>query len=90
MLNQNTIHDIRAVKIEGSVYEAVIDGLHKDPRILPIMILYGREGLQHWDRHSHAPDYYLRHEELKILRAQSHKIADSIADNSAIVDLGSG
>ncbi|KAB8213438.1 histidine-specific methyltransferase [Aspergillus novoparasiticus] len=90
MLNQNTIHDIRAVKIEGSVYEAVIDGLQKDPRILPIMILYGTEGLQHWDRHSHAPDYYLRHEELQILRAQSHKIAESIADNSAIVDLGSG
>ncbi|GKZ23279.1 hypothetical protein AbraIFM66951_003147 [Aspergillus brasiliensis] len=90
MLNQNTIHDIRAVKIEDSVYEAVMDGLQKDPRILPIMILYGTEGLQHWDRHSHAPDYYLRHEELQILRAQSHKIAESIADNSAIVDLGSG
>ncbi|OJJ67520.1 hypothetical protein ASPBRDRAFT_78244 [Aspergillus brasiliensis CBS 101740] len=86
----NTIHDIRAVKKEDSVYEAVMDGLQKDPRILPIMILYGTEGLQHWDRHSHAPDYYLRHEELQILRAQSHKIAESIADNSAIVDLGSG
>ncbi|OJJ70182.1 hypothetical protein ASPBRDRAFT_32056 [Aspergillus brasiliensis CBS 101740] len=87
---QPTIIDIRAVKVEDSIYQAVMDGIQKDPRTLPILILYGTEGLQHWDRHSHAPEYYPRHEELHILREQAHKMADSIADNSAIVDLGSG
>ncbi|PWY92202.1 hypothetical protein BO70DRAFT_348621 [Aspergillus heteromorphus CBS 117.55] len=89
MLNQQNIIDIRAAKVEDTIYSAVVDGIQKDPRTLPILILYGTEGLQHWDKHSHAPDYYPRHEELHILRTQAHLMADTIADNSAIVDLGS-
>ncbi|KAF7713605.1 4-dimethylallyltryptophan N-methyltransferase [Penicillium ucsense] len=84
------IIDIRATKVEDSIYDAFMDGMQKDPRTLPILILYGTEGLQHWDRHSHAPDYYLRHEELQILREQASSMADAIANNSAIVGLGSG
>ncbi|RAL14392.1 uncharacterized protein BO97DRAFT_422809 [Aspergillus homomorphus CBS 101889] len=60
MLPQNNIIDIRAVKVEDSIYEAVLK------------------------------DYYLRHEEIHILRTQAHKMTHKIAENSAIVDLGSG
>ncbi|KAJ5398366.1 histidine-specific methyltransferase [Penicillium sp. CMV-2018d] len=86
---ERTILDIRTSKLEDSICQEIIDSIRKDTRTLPILILYGTEGLQHWDTHSHAPDYYPRHEELRILKDQAYDMASSIEDNSAIVDLGS-
>ena len=86
---ERTILDIRTSKLEDSICQEIIDSIRKDTRTLPILILYGNEGLQHWDTHSHAPDYYPRHEELHILKDQAYDMASSIEDNSAIVDLGS-
>ena len=89
MLYRPKIIDIRSGKVEDSLRDSVMNGIREEPRTLPTLILYGREGLQHWDDHSHAPDYYLLHEELHILRSRAYEMAETIADNTAMVDLGS-
>ncbi|OAQ81229.1 conserved protein EasF [Purpureocillium lilacinum] len=89
MLYKPKVLDIRSGSVEDSLRHSVMDGIREDPRTLPTLILYGPEGLQHWDDHSHAPDYYLRHEELHILRSRAYEMAETIADNTAMVDLGS-
>ena len=83
------IIDIRQVKFESSIPDQVAEGLTKDPKTLPALLFYSNEGIQHWNRHSHAPDFYPRREELKILKNEAANMAASIANKSVIVDLGS-
>ncbi|KAB8230801.1 4-dimethylallyltryptophan methyltransferase easF [Aspergillus alliaceus] len=89
MNNERKIIDIRSSKVEDTIYQQIMDSIRKETRTLPILILYSTEGLQHWNTHSHAPDYYPRHEELHILNTQAQSIAESIENETAIVDLGS-
>ncbi|KAJ5692009.1 cytochrome P450 [Penicillium macrosclerotiorum] len=81
--------DIRRTRCESIISHDIRDGIRREPRTLPIMILYSEEGLRHWDRHCHAPEYYLFHEELRILRQQALSMAEAIEDNSVVVDFGS-
>lgn len=84
-----TIIDIRSSKFESSIREQVINGLTKEPKTLPALLFYSPEGLQHWNHHSHEPEFYPRLEEIRILKETAHEMASTIADNSAVVDMGS-
>ncbi|KAF3386811.1 4-dimethylallyltryptophan N-methyltransferase easF [Penicillium rolfsii] len=81
--------DIRRSRCENAIADEIWKRIYSEPRTLSTLLLYSKEGLRHWDRHSHAPGYYLRHEELQILRNQAHSIAEAIEDKSVILDLGS-
>ena len=84
-----TIIDIRKVDTSESICDQVVRGLSTEPRTLPALLFYSTEGIQHWNHHSHQPDFYPRQEEIRILRDHAHSIATTLAHNSVIVDLGS-
>ncbi|RYP12613.1 hypothetical protein DL767_011148 [Monosporascus sp. MG133] len=86
---QPTIIDIRRSNFESTIHQQVIDGLTKEPKTLPALLFYSTEGLQHWNHHSHEPEFYPRREEIRILQEKANDIASTIADNSVVVDLGS-
>lgn len=88
-LPEPTIIDIRGPEFEGSIRQQVINGLTKEPKTLPALLFYSPEGLQHWNHHSHEPEFYPRVEEIRILKETAHEMASTIADNSAVVDMGS-
>ncbi|GIK05155.1 hypothetical protein Aspvir_009257 [Aspergillus viridinutans] len=83
------IIDIRRSRFEASIPDQVIEGLTKEVKTLPALLFYSTEGIQHWNRHSHAADFYPRLEELRILKAEASRMAVSIAENSLVVDMGS-
>ncbi|KAK2873341.1 hypothetical protein FQN49_002415 [Arthroderma sp. PD_2] len=83
------ILDIRRSKFEESIPEQVAAGLSSSPKTLPALLFYSTEGIQHWNQHSHASDFYPRHEETQILKEQAAEMSASIADGSVVVDLGS-
>ncbi|GAQ03950.1 4-dimethylallyltryptophan N-methyltransferase [Aspergillus lentulus] len=83
------IIDIRQSKFESSIPDQVAKGLKENVKTLPALLFYSTEGIQHWNHHSHAADFYPRHEELRILKAEASKMAASIAQNSLVVDMGS-
>ncbi|KAI1214324.1 uncharacterized protein F4807DRAFT_121710 [Annulohypoxylon truncatum] len=86
---QPTIIDIRHPKLEGSIYERVVDGLTNEPKTLPALLFYSAEGLRHWIHHSHGLEFYPRHEEVRILKEKAHAMASAIAHDSVVVDMGS-
>ncbi|OTA81171.1 hypothetical protein M434DRAFT_25330 [Hypoxylon sp. CO27-5] len=88
-MGEPTIIDIRHPKLESSIHQQVIQGLTKEPKTLPALLFYSTEGLQHWNRHSHEPDFYPRQEEVRILKERAYDIASTIADKSVVVDMGS-
>ncbi|KAI0106102.1 hypothetical protein F4776DRAFT_675754 [Hypoxylon sp. NC0597] len=86
---QPTIIDIRHPKLEASIHEQVVQGLTKEPKTLPALLFYSTEGLQHWNHHSHEPEFYPRQEEVQILKERAHEMASTIADHSVVIDMGS-
>jgi 4-dimethylallyltryptophan N-methyltransferase len=86
---RSRVLDIRRSTCESIIGQEIMEGIRKEPRTLSTILLYSESGLRHYDRHSHAPGYYLRHEEFQILKNQAHSMANSIQNNSVIVDLGS-
>ncbi|OAL70945.1 hypothetical protein A7D00_4607 [Trichophyton violaceum] len=88
-INPPQILDIRRSKFEESIPKQVEAGLLSSPKTLPALLFYSTEGIQHWNRHSHASDFYPRHEEIQILKDKATDMAASIADGSVVVDLGS-
>jgi 4-dimethylallyltryptophan N-methyltransferase len=81
--------DIRQPNFETSITKQIIDGLSNKPRTLPAPLFYSTEGLKHWNLHSQQPEFYPKHEELRILKNRVHEMASSIEQNSVVVDLGS-
>lgn len=83
------IIDIRQAGLESSIPDQVVEGLTKEVKTLPALLFYSTKGIQHWNHHSHAADFYPRHEELCILKAEASKMAASIAQDSLVIDMGS-
>ncbi|KAG5951672.1 hypothetical protein E4U53_002542 [Claviceps sorghi] len=81
--------DIRSHAFEDSLPDQVVRGLKSNPKTLPALLFYSDEGLDHWDHHACQPEFYPRHQEMKILKQRGNEMARSIAPNSVILDLGS-
>ncbi|PWY70870.1 hypothetical protein BO94DRAFT_609184 [Aspergillus sclerotioniger CBS 115572] len=88
-MGENIVLDIRQSDTEASIRDGIIQGMSKNPKELPSLILYSAEGLRHWACHSSAPNYYLRQEEMRILKSKGDEIANRIPEGSVIVDFGS-
>ncbi|PYI09155.1 ergot alkaloid B [Aspergillus sclerotiicarbonarius CBS 121057] len=86
---KSIVLDIRQFDTEDSIRDWIIEGISKNPKELPSLILYSAQGLQHWACHSSAPSYYLRQEEMCILKSEGDEIAKNIPDGGVIVDFGS-
>jgi 4-dimethylallyltryptophan N-methyltransferase len=83
------ILDIRRNNFDESIQDQVTSGLKSEPKTLPALLFYSTEGIQHWNRHSHASDFYPRKEEIQILEDHAKCMANSIKNKSVVVDLGS-
>ncbi|KAI0436160.1 hypothetical protein F4803DRAFT_567080 [Xylaria telfairii] len=88
-VNNPTIIDIRYSEFERTIHEQVINGLTREPKTLPALLFYSTEGLQYWNAHSCQPEFYPRHEEVRILKQKANGMASAIADHSVVVDMGS-
>ncbi|KAI0103177.1 hypothetical protein GGR51DRAFT_524915 [Nemania sp. FL0031] len=84
-----TIIDVRHSDLERMIYEQVISGLTGEPKTLPGLLFWNIKGLQHWNAHSCQPEYYPRHEEVRILNQKANAMASTIVDDSVVVDMGS-
>lgn len=57
---------------------------------LPEEFLYLKNGLHIWRDLVYNPKYYQTHDEIDLFRKNGQQIADYMADNCILIDLGSG
>jgi uncharacterized SAM-dependent methyltransferase len=86
------IIDIRREEIEVSLKDEIISGLKKKEgeKSLPTLLLYDETGLKLFEEITHSEDYYLTNSEIEILEKYAERMADRIANDSIVVELGSG
>ena len=68
----------------------VWNGLSGRQKTLPCKYFYDREGSRLFDAICKLPEYYLTRAETELLRAAAPAIAQSMPDNAALVEFGSG
>ncbi len=74
----------------GSLREQVIEGLSRDQKSLPPKLFYDAEGSRLFDRITRLEEYYLTRTEINLLERHGEEIADSVARDSLVIELGSG
>ncbi|EXJ58880.1 hypothetical protein A1O7_06310 [Cladophialophora yegresii CBS 114405] len=77
-----------AEKIELSKDTA--ECLKTEPSSFSSLLLWNEQGLKRFEAVTYAREYYLTNSEIELLKAHSHKIADTIESGSIVVELGSG
>lgn len=58
--------------------------------VMPELLLWDEEGLQHFEDVTYCPGYYLTNAEISVLEQNSHEIARKIKSDSMLIELGSG
>jgi uncharacterized SAM-dependent methyltransferase len=58
--------------------------------LLPSALLSDDAGLQLWHQINRLPDYYQTSDEVELFAQHSSGIAESVEDNTSLVDLGCG
>ncbi|KAL8797303.1 MAG: hypothetical protein Q9195_000457 [Heterodermia aff. obscurata] len=61
-----------------------------DEPTFPSLLLWDRQGLRLFEKVTYCEEYYLTRSEIEVLEANSGKIAERIAPNSMVVEMGSG
>ncbi|KAF2103583.1 hypothetical protein NA57DRAFT_33375 [Rhizodiscina lignyota] len=87
------IIDIRREVVGISVLDELRRGLRVAPGVekrLPTLLLYDEPGLQLFEKITYLDEYYLTNEEIGLLEKYSDRIAERIAPDSIVVELGSG
>lgn len=87
------IVDIRRDTAGISIVDEIRKGLRKAPgeeKRLPTLLLYDEAGLKLFEKITYLDQYYLTNAEIDVLEACAHQIAERIAPDSIIVELGSG
>jgi L-histidine Nalpha-methyltransferase / hercynylcysteine S-oxide synthase len=87
------IIDIRRTTVGISILEELRKTLRVPPgteKRLPTLLLYDEKGLRLFEEITYLKEYYLTGQEISILERNADQIADRIAPNSIIVELGSG
>lgn len=84
------IINIQTQPSEFNILEKVSQGLSKEPKQLPTLLLYDDRGLQLFDEITYLSEYYPTLAEIQLLQQHSDKIASSIKDDSIVIELGSG
>ena len=74
----------------AALLSAALHGLQRTPKTLPSKWFYDTEGSRLFEEITQLPEYYPSRTETLILRAQADKLAKSIPEAGALVELGSG
>ena len=69
---------------------AVIDGLSKPRKTLPCRFFYDARGSELFEEITRLPEYYPTRTEAQILSTHAAEICDAIADDSVLIEFGSG
>jgi len=68
----------------------VLAGLKGEPKTLPAKYFYDSAGSRLFERITELPEYYLTRTELGILKGRAAEIAQPLAENTALIEFGSG
>ena len=93
--NLNDIVDIRVDKREKSLKEMLREGLSggpsgEDAPTFPSLLLWDQQGLKLFEAITYSEAYYLTNSEIEILTQYGSEMAQRIAPNTVMVELGSG
>lgn len=87
------ILDIRRETVGISIVDEIRKGLQKEEGVekrLPTLLLYDEAGLKLFEKITYLDEYYLTNAEISVLEQHADQIAERIADDSIVVELGSG
>ncbi|MBE7181961.1 MAG: L-histidine N(alpha)-methyltransferase [Terriglobus roseus] len=87
------IIDIRRETDGISIIDEIHKGLRREAGVekrLPTLLLYDEAGLRLFEKITYLDQYYLTNAEISVLEDYADQIAERIADNSVVVELGSG
>ena len=87
------IIDIRSDTAGFSLKKDIVAGLNQkdgEEKTLPTLLLYDDKGLKLFERITFLDQYYLTNQEIEILENHADQIAERMADNCQIIELGSG
>ncbi|TDZ58608.1 Ergothioneine biosynthesis protein 1 [Colletotrichum trifolii] len=86
------IIDIQRVAVETNLKDDIIAMWNptNGPRKLPTLLLYNERGLQLFEDITYLEEYYLTNNEIEVLQNYSTEIAQNIAPESMVIELGSG
>lgn len=76
--------------VQNGILEDVITGLNRPQKELPSKYFYDKRGSKLFEQITRLPEYYPAHCEKQILQQYIGEIADYIASDTVIVELGSG
>jgi uncharacterized SAM-dependent methyltransferase len=90
-----TIIDIRGNAAESNTTEhlqrRIAQGLTRQPKSIPTMVLYDDKGLEIFDQITYCKDYYLTDAEIDILKTHSAELVrDYVREGSVLIELGCG
>jgi len=89
----SNIIDIRADRAGLSLKNAIHDGLNPKnggEKQLTTLLLYDEAGLKLFEEITYLEEYYPTNAEIEVLEKHAAQIAQCIAPNSILVELGSG
>ena len=80
----------RFALVDDEFTSAVLDGLSRPQKTLPCRFFYDARGSELFEEITLLPEYYPTRTEAAILKAHAAEMAEGIADDSVLVELGSG
>lgn len=86
---------IDIIEIKSDADEVVLgketrDSLKAKPASFHPLLLWDEQGLKYFEAVTYAPEYYLTNCEIELLEKHSDEIAQALAPDSVLVELGSG
>ncbi|KAI9728051.1 MAG: hypothetical protein M1834_007865 [Cirrosporium novae-zelandiae] len=87
------IIDIRRTKVEETLLEDLIKGLHPEngkEKTFPTLLLYDQLGLKLFEDITYLDEYYLTNAEIEVFQRHAEDIANKIQPGTRIIELGSG
>ena len=93
--SQNGIVDIRVDKREKSLKEMLRASLSggpsgEDAPTFPSLLLWDQQGLKLFETITYSEAYYLTNSEIEVLTQYGSEVAQGIAPDTVMVELGSG
>jgi dimethylhistidine N-methyltransferase len=91
MTGSTFAHDCIALATETDTFERdIIEGLSRRQKSIPSRYFYDDAGSELFERITELPEYYPTRVETSILQGHAAEIADGIAEDGILVELGSG
>ena len=88
--NMRELLSERFALVDDQFATAVLDGLSRPQKTLPCRFFYDARGSALFEEITRLPEYYPTRTEAAILEAHAAEMTEGIADDSVLVELGSG